>query len=149
MDFEYYLDVGDIEKVSNDPGMSRALIEDAESRLAYVKSVIDHVTIKDENAKYIFETNYDILRTCAECLMKADGYNTKAPNTHEISVAFIKDKYRDFGESLVDDFNRYRRMRNESKYRAYYVSKDIAKDSFNVAEEYVRITRLIVDSKLR
>jgi len=79
--------------------------------------------------------------------MKSDGYNTKAPNSHEIAVAFIKDKYRDFGESLADDFNRYRRMRNESKYWAYYVSKEIAKESFNIAEEYVRITRLIFDSK--
>lgn len=148
MGFDYYLSTGDVEKVSRDQGMARALIEDAESRLAYVKSVVGRVTIKDENAKYIFEANYDILRACAECLMKADGYNTKAPNTHEISVAFIKDKYRDFGESLVDDFNRYRRMRNESKYRAYYVSKEIAEESYNVAEEYVRITRLIFDSKI-
>lgn len=148
MGFDYYLSMGDVEKVSRDQGMARALIEDAESRLAYVKSVVGRVTIKDENAKYIFEANYDILRACAECLMKADGYNTKAPNTHEISVAFIKDKYRDFGESLVDDFNRYRRMRNESKYRAYYVSKEIAEESYNVAEEYVRITRLIFDSKI-
>lgn len=147
MGFDYYLDMGDVEKVSKDPGMSQALIEDAESRLAFVRSVIGHVTIKDENSKYIFEACYDILRTCAECLMKSDGYTTKAPNSHEIAVAFIKDKYRDFGESLADDFNRYRRMRNESKYRAYYVSKEIAKESFSIAEEYVRITRLIFDSK--
>jgi sulfite reductase beta subunit-like hemoprotein len=81
--------------------------------------------------------------------MKADGYNTKAPNTHEISVAFIKDNYREYGESLVDDFNRFRRMRNESKYRAYYVSREVTKESFRVAGEYVRITRLIFDSKFQ
>ncbi len=104
MSFKYYLDNADVEKVSKDQGLSRALIEDAENRLSFVKSVVDQVAIKDGNAKYIFEANYDILRACAECLMKADGYNTKAPNTHEISVAFIKDNYREYGESLVDDF---------------------------------------------
>jgi len=54
MGFDYYLDMGDVEKVSKDPGMSQALIEDAESRLAFVRSVIGHVTIKDENAQYNF-----------------------------------------------------------------------------------------------
>jgi hypothetical protein len=78
MGFKYYLDIGDVEKVSKDQGLSSALIEDAESRLAFAKSVVDQVTIKEENAKYIFEANYDILRTCAECLMKADGYNIKS-----------------------------------------------------------------------
>lgn len=147
MTFKYYLDIGNVEKVSKDQGLSRTLIEDAESRLAFVKTVVDRVTIEEKNAKYIFEANYDILRACAECLMKADGYNTKASNTHEISVAFLKDNYREYGESLVDDFNRYRRMRNESKYRAYYVSKEVAEESFRIAAEYVRITRLIFDSK--
>jgi len=145
--FDDYLGRGDVEKVAKDPGISRALIEDAENRLSFVRSVIDAVKIKDGNARYIFENNYDILRSCAGCLLKADGYNTKAANTHEIAVAFIKDKYRDFGEPLAEEFNRYRRMRNESKYRAYYVSKEIAAESVKVAEEYVRITRLIFNSK--
>lgn len=146
-EFGYYLDIGDVEKVSNNPGTARALIEDAEGRLTFSKSVIDNVTIKDENAKYIFENNYDVIRVCAECLMIADGYNTKATNSHEIAVAFVGDKYREFGDNLVDDFDRYRRMRNNSKYRANYVTSEVAKESFKIAAEYVRITRLIFNSK--
>jgi hypothetical protein len=143
--FDYYL--RDVEKVSENPGTARALIEDAEGRLKFIKSVIEGVMIKDENAKYIFENNYDVIRVCAECLMIADGYHTKAPNSHEIAVAFVEDKYREFGDNLVEDFDRYRKMRNDSKYRANYVTGEVAKESFEIAEEYVRITRLIFNSK--
>jgi len=147
MDFNDYLEIGDVEQVSENPGIARALIEDAESRLRFIRSIIDAISIKEENAKFIFENNYDVMRACAECLMRADGYNTKGPNSHEIAVAFVRDKYQDFGEKLADDFNRYRRMHNDSKYRANYVTYDVAKESFAIAGEYVRITRSIFDLK--
>jgi hypothetical protein len=81
--------------------------------------------------------------------MKAEGFNTKGPGSHEIAVAFIKDKCPDFENNLADDFNRYRRMRNDSKYRANYVTSEVAKESFEVAGEFVRITRAIFDIKYR
>ena len=149
VDFDDYLDIGDVEKVSENLGIARALIEDAESRLRFVRAVIESISIEEENAKFVFENNYDVMRACAECLMRADGYNTKGPNSHEIAAAFVRDKCPEFEGKLADDFNRYRRMRNDSKYRANYVTDDVARESFAIAEEYVRITRSSFNLKYR
>jgi hypothetical protein len=147
MDFDDYLDLVDVETVSENPVIARALIEDAESRLRFVRAVVESISIKEENAKFVFENNYDVMRTCAECLMRAEGYTTKGPNSHEIAVAFVRDKCQDFGDKLAGDFNRYRRMRNDSKYRANYVTNEVARESYAIAGEFVRITRSIFDSK--
>jgi len=57
VDFNDYLDIGDVEKVSENPGIARALIEDAESRLRFIRMVIDAISIKEDNTKFIFEIN--------------------------------------------------------------------------------------------
>lgn len=148
LDFNDYPDIGDVEQVSENPMVARALIEDAESRIRFIRTVIDAVPINEDNAKYIFENNYDVIWSCAECLMKADGYNTKGPpNSHEIAAAFIRDKCPSFEDRLAQDFSRYRKMRNDSRYRANYVTIEVAKESATVAEEFARITRSIFNSK--
>jgi hypothetical protein len=142
MPLEYYIRAKEVEKVSKDMGTARSLIEKAEKRMRFVKSI----KITDDNASFVFEEIYTVIRECAQCLMIADGYKSKS--SHEAAIAFIADKYREFGEKLVVDFDRYRKMRNDSVYRDNYVSADVAAEAMGIAEEYIRITRLIFNSKV-
>ncbi len=142
MPLEYYLRTGEVEKVSKDPRTARALIEKAEKRMKFVKSI----NITDDNASFVFEDIYTIIQECAQCLMMADGYTSKG--SHEAAIAFIADKYREFGEKLVADFDRYRKMRNDSIYRDNYVKASVAVEALGIAEEYIRITRLAFNSKV-
>lgn len=141
MPLEYYVRIKEIELVSRDPGAARSLIEKAERRLRFVKSQ----SLEGDNATFIFEEIYTVIRECAQCLMMADGYRSK--NSHEAAIAFIAARYREFGDYLVAEFDRYRKMRNNSIYRDSYVDVKGATDALKIAEEYTRITRLIFTSK--
>ncbi len=119
---------------SKDPGESKAMIVRASKRLEYVKSQ----SITEDNASFLFEDIYEILRECVHGLMAANGYK---PYSHEATVAFLDEHYKSyFGEKLVEAFNRYRIIRNNIMYRANYVSKDEAIKALDIAEKFVRKT---------
>lgn len=141
--FSDYLKYGGARQVTKDPGAALSMFENAQKRLRFVTSL----TIDDENAPFIFEIIYEAIRECSHSLMTADGYK---PENHEVSVAFVRDFYNGiFGNSLINEFDRYRKTRHESMYRSGYVSRDMASEALRVAEEFVRITELILNPKLR
>ncbi|WP_424359670.1 hypothetical protein [Methanocella sp. MCL-LM] len=141
MPFDYYLRNKDVVNRSADPGAARSMIEKAEKRYRFITTL----TIDEDNATFIFEEIYTVIRECAQCLMMADGYNSKY--SHEAPIAFISEKYREFGDQLAAEFDRYRKKRNDSIYRDTYASLRETTEALKVAEEYIRITRLIFDSK--
>jgi hypothetical protein len=141
--FSDHLKYGGARSVTKDPGAARSMFENAQKRLQFVSSL----TIDDDNAPFIFEIIYEVIRECSQSLMMADGYK---PENHEVAVAFVSDFHKGiFGESLINEFDRYRKTRHESMYRSGYVSKDMASEALEVAVEYVRITELILNPKLR
>lgn len=141
MPLEYYLRTNEVDVVSKDPAAARSMIEKAEKRFKFVTSL----KIDPDNATFVFEEIYTVIRECAQCLMMADGYRSK--NSHEAAIAFLAAKYRDYGDSLVAEFDRYRKMRNNSIYRDNYVNVEGTTEALKIAEEYIRITRLIFNSK--
>ncbi|BAI61504.1 conserved hypothetical protein [Methanocella paludicola SANAE] len=141
--FKDYITRGDVKETWKDHGAARAMFEKAQRRLKCIKSL----TIDEECATFIFEDLYEVIRECAHSIMFADGYRTT--DSHEACVAFINDRYKAvFGDSLVDDFDRYRKTRNDSKYRFSYVNTVIANEGLGSAEEFVRITALILNPKI-
>ena len=119
---------------SKDPGESKAMIARASKRLEYVKSQ----SITEDNASFLFEDIYEIMRECVHGLMAANGYK---PYSHEATVAFLDEHYKSyFGEKLVEAFNRYRIIRNNIMYRANFVSKYEAIKALDIAENFVRKT---------
>ncbi len=135
---KFYIESGLLRQGSKDPGESKAMIERASKRLEYVKSQ----SITEENASFLFEDIYEIMRECVHGLMAANGYK---PYSHEATVAFLDEHYKPyFGEKLVEAFNRYRIIRNNIMYRANFVSKDEALKALDVAENFVRKTANIL-----
>lgn len=106
----------------------------ASKRLEYVKSQ----SITEDNASFLFEDIYEIMRECIQGLMAANGYK---PYSHEATVAFLDEYYKPyFGEKLVEAFNRYRIIRNNIMYRANSISKEDTVKALAVAENFVRKT---------
>lgn len=135
---KFYIETGLVRQCSKDPGESKAMIERASKRLEYVKSQ----SITEENASFLFEDIYEIMRECVHGLMSANGYK---PYSHEATVAFLDEHYKSyFGEKLVEAFNRYRIIRNNIMYRANFVSKDEAIKALDVAENFVKKTATIL-----
>ena len=131
---KFYIESGLVRQGSKDPGESKAMIARASKRLEYVRSQ----PITEDNASFLFEDIYEIMRECVHGLMAANGYK---PYSHEATVAFLDEHYRSyFGEKLVEAFNRYRIIRNNIMYRANFVSKDEAIKALDVAENFVKKT---------
>jgi len=132
--FKFYIESGLVRAGSKDPGESKAMIMRASKRLEYVKSQ----SITEDNASFLFEDIYEVMRECVHGLMAANGYK---PYSHEATVAFLDEHYKSyFGEKLVEAFNRYRIIRNNIMYRANFVSKYEAIKALDIAENFVRKT---------
>ena len=141
--FKDYVSNSDVKEMSKDIGASRAMFEKALRRLKCVKA---H-EIDEECATFVFEDIYEAMRECAQSVMFADGY--KSTDSHEACVAFINDNYGSiFGDELVFDLDRYRKTRNESRYRFRYVNKDMTEEALKTAEEFVRVTELVLNPKI-
>ena len=131
---KFYIESGLVRQGSKDPGESKSMIARASKRLEYVRSQ----PITEDNASFLFEDIYEIMRECVHGLMAANGYK---PYSHEATVAFLDEHYRSyFEEKLVEAFNRYRIIRNNIMYRANFVSKDEAIKALDVAENFVKKT---------
>ena len=107
MPFQYYLDSDLARKCSKDPVTAKTIFTRATKRLEYVKPQ----EINQDNASFIFEDIYEVIRECVQALMMKDGFK---PYSHEATIAFAIDRYREkFGDKLINTFDRYRVIRNE------------------------------------
>jgi hypothetical protein len=139
--FDYFLQSNMARKMSKDPGMARSMLERASKRLAYLRPQ----GIDQDNAPFIFEQIYEVIRECGQCLMARDGY--KPNNSHEAIIAFLADNYPDaFSAKLINDFNRCRIMRNDSVYNGENVSPTITNKALAVTGDFVRITNELMRS---
>lgn len=135
---KFYIESGLVRQGSKDPGEAKAMVARASKRLEYVKSQ----TITEDNASFLFEDIYEVMRECIQGLMAANGYK---PYSHEATVAFLDEYYKPyFGEKLVEAFNRYRIIRNNIVYRANSVSKEDTVKALDAAENYIRKTAALL-----
>ncbi len=131
---KFYVESGLVRQGSKDAGEAKALVARASKRLEYVRSQ----SITEDNASFLFEDIYEVMRECVHGLMAANGYK---PYSHEATVAFLEEYYKPyFGEKLVESFNRYRIIRNNVIYRANSVSKEEAVKALDIAENFLRKT---------
>jgi hypothetical protein len=139
--FDYFLQSKMARKMSRDPGMARSMLERASKRLEYLKPQ----AIDQDNAPFIFEQIYEVIRECGQSLMARDGY--KPNNSHEAIIAFLADNYGNaFGEKLINDFNRFRVIRNDSMYNSENISPSTTIKALSIAEDFVRITNELMKS---
>lgn len=133
--FQYYIDMEMVRQGSKDKNTAKNILARATRRLEFVRSQ----EINQDTAPFIFEYAYEVIRECVHGLMIAEGYK---PYSHEATVAFIDERYKDqFGEKLVRAFDRYRIIRNDIMYRANPVSMEETIKALETADEYVRITQ--------
>lgn len=141
--FDYFIQSNMARKMSRDPGMARSMLERASKRLEYLKPQ----TIDQDNAPFIFEQIYEVIRECGQSLMARDGY--KSNNSHEAIIAFLADNYGSaFSAKLINDFNRFRVMRNDSVYNGENISPTTTGKALAVAVDFVRITNELMRSEI-
>lgn len=114
-----YLSTGKIKKKTIDKEESAALFEKAKQRIAYSRDK----EITRLKAQFVLEDAYEAMREAAQSLMSLSGYK---PYSHEATIAFIKDNYNEFDEEEIYALDRFRRLRNDSVYKALPIMEEDA-----------------------
>lgn len=115
--FEYYLENGDVQKITPNTTRAKALVNDAFSRLNDLKSI----NMK-KLSKLFFEYTYDALRDFVDSILILDGYKSYS---HEAPIAYLSKK--GFDVVVVKQWDDFRYKRNGSKYYGQNISSEDAK----------------------
>ncbi len=130
--FDNYLKQGKIKRKTPDPEEAKSLLEKAKSRLNYIKIK----QIDDHTSSFILEDAYEAVRESAQSLMSIRGFK---PYSHEATISFIKKFYSsDFKEQELYKFDHFRRLRNDSIYKAVEIMKEDAYEVFRFAKDFVK-----------
>jgi uncharacterized protein (UPF0332 family) len=127
--FDNYLKQGKVKRQTPNPEEARALLEKAKLRVEYSKSRM----IDGRTAQFSLEDSYEALREAVQSLMALKGYK---PYSHEATISFIKEFY-DFPAEDIFEFDRFRRIRNDSVYGAVPVSIEDAKECMVFASRFI------------
>lgn len=104
--------------------------------------------INETKATIIFREIYESLRQIGEALWILEGYEPN-PNRayHETCLAIIKDSEISHSVKL-NHIDRYRKIRNDSNYQGYVISKDQAEELVDLWKTVGKEITLRIRSKL-
>ena len=138
-DFQFYLQGKKVHKVSPNKELAVSLIKSVEDR--------EKSTLKlnlGEQDRIIFENFYDCLRELLDAILALDGYKSYS---HEASISYLK-SFK-IQENIIQDLDRFRRARNDSKYYGKIPSFENAEEIKKFYKDNKRIIFKIVQEKIK
>ena len=127
--FDSFKEEGKVKEKTPNPEQAKSLIEKAEKRLNYVKDR----EITEENADLILEDSYEAIREAIDAFLTLDGYKSY---NHEASIVYAYENL-EIDYNTANKLNKYRKLRNDSKYRGEDITKKEATDTRNKSEELI------------
>lgn len=139
--FNSYLKTGKARKKTPDPEEAKAFAEKAADRLELIKAR----RIDKKSAKFILEDSYEAIREAAQALMSIRGFK---PYSHEATISFVKEYHKtSFTEEELGNFDYFRKLRNNSVYKAVEIEEEDAKSSLEFAEKIIKKIKALLKSK--
>ena len=138
-DFQFYLQGKKVHKVSPDKELALSLIKSVDDR--------EKSTLKlnlAEQHRIIFENLYDCLRELLDAILALDGYKSYS---HEASISYLK-LFR-IQENIIQDLDRFRKARNDSKYYGKIPTQENAEEIKQFYKDNKLIIFKIVREKLQ
>ena len=123
-EFEFYLQKGEVKKVSKDIALANALLKNITKRLNSLKKL----NPKDD-AEMFFENSYDCIREVCDAVLAVKGYKSYS---HIASITYLKKV--GFNDSLIIKLDSFRAKRNGSKY----YGEEILKQDSEEIEEFIK-----------
>lgn len=127
--FKYYLDNNLVRKTDINPSLVQSLFSKAEVRL---QRVIKDKIIEKESS-IIFEDIYESIREAIQALIQIKGFK---PYSHEVLVSFLNEE-KLFSQKIINDFNRFRILRNKSVYEAEKISIETCEEALRFARDFL------------
>jgi len=129
--FEDYLKEGSVRKVTVDKQLAKNLVKVASMRI----KILESIPITENNSFSFIENCYEAIREMIDALMALKGFKSYS---HEASIEFLKKFYSiQLTMGNVNKIDRYRKIRNDIKYRGLLTSR-------NEAEDVVKNTKIIL-----
>lgn len=130
-EFEFFLKK-EVKKQSPDKNLSKSTFESSLDRFEFAKTL--------KKPKYILENAYEAMREAADALLYSEGYKSYS---HQASIAFLSEKR--FSESELNEFDRFRKMRNGIKYYGKDCSKEDADTAIKLAGIIIEKIKNLID----
>lgn len=111
MNFEQFIEIGDVRKQHPDFSRADSLREEAAKRRAFLKELLEKLILKESNANYVIEIAYDLMIELVRARMLEEGFETRS---HEAEVSFLR--RLDFSETELRLADELRRHRNKILY---------------------------------
>ena len=130
------------EKVELDKNLVAKTIQLAKRDLKTSKNVFD-----DVDYDWAFSISYNAMLQAGRALMFSEGFRPKGEYKHIAVVEFVKKKFGDkFADKVLFMFNKIRKKRHIVVYeQANIISKEEAKNAINVAEEFVKKVKKLLE----
>lgn len=134
-EFESFLNEKDVKKKGKDEARARSLSEEAEKR----KKFVERISLSDEDANYIIENIYDVIRQLIEAKLSLEGYKSYS---HEATVSYLKKL--DFSDNQIRFLDELRKIRNGIKYYGNKSDKEYTKKALDFMKEvYIELKNIV------
>lgn len=128
-EFNQFIGEGKVEETQPNPAQAKSLMQKAEKRLKYAKGR----KITEENADLILEDSYEAVREALDSFLIYNGFKS---HSHEASIIYGFEKL-DFDYATANKLNKFRKLRNDSKYRGEDIEKQEAEQITNLANQII------------
>ena len=128
-DFQDFIKEGKVEEADSNPAQAKSLIQKADKRLKYVQD--REITV--ENSDLVLEDAYEAIREALDAFLILEGYKS---HSHEASIIYSFENL-ELSYATVNKFNKFRKLRNDSKYRGEDITINEAQKSLSLAKEYI------------
>jgi len=106
--FEYFIQLKEVNKISPDIELAKSLLSEVETRI----EIALEMKLDERKARIIFELLYDSLRELTDVILALDGFKSYS---HEANLSYLS-KFKEFETIELMELNRFRKIRNSSKY---------------------------------
>jgi hypothetical protein len=133
--FEHYLGIRVVRKVSIDKPRANFLINESDISLEGLKERIKIIGINDKNSNSIIKDCYDIIMEKLRARMLLEGFHASGNFAHEAEVSFLKKL--NFPESEVSFLNDLRYFRNSVTYYGKLLDKEYAQKVYEFLNKII------------
>ncbi len=106
--FEYFIQLKEVKRISPDYELAKSLLSEVETRIEIALGM----KLDEKRARIIFELLYDSIRELTDVILALDGFKSYS---HEANISFLN-KFKEFETIELMELDRFRRIRNNSKY---------------------------------
>ena len=130
-EFEFFLKKGNVKKQSPDRNLSLSTFNESLDRINMAKNIL-----KKEKSKYVLENAYEAMKEAADAILYFDGFKSFS---HEASIIYLLKK--GFSEKEINEFDRFRKIRNDIKYYGKDCNEDDAVKALELSEKIINKVR--------